>query len=420
MPVASVSDEHAPFARVILRTVVAPPSGTVTFLFTDIEGSTVRWELDPAVMSAALAEHDVLLRSTIEAHGGVVFSTGGDGFAAAFADAASAMRAALEAQDRVGLPVRMGLHTGTAVERDGNYFGRTLNRAARIMSAGHGGQIVLSDVTAALIRDDADVVDLGEHRLAGVDRAIRLWQVGGREFPPLRTSTAVAGNLPAPLDSFVGRTEELDVLSDLMRTHPPGDRGRGRRDGQDPTRDRSLPPRQATSTAACGSSISALARSDSAVVEEAASLFGLQAAPGRSVEDRLIEYLEPRTVLLVFDNCEHVMRPAAGLIDRLLQACPALKVVATSREALMLRGEHVMALGPLSMDDDSGDDSRGGCGGAVRRSTDRRGRTGQRRRRRAGGGARDLSAVGRDAVGDRAGRGTGADARHLGRVGTAR
>ena len=100
----------------------------------------------------------------------------------------------------------------------------------------------------------------------------------------------------------------------------------------------------------------ALAQSDSAVVEEVASVFGLQAAPGESVEDRLIEYLEPKARMLVFDNCEHVMRSAAGLIDRLLHACPTLKIVATSREALLVRGEHVMALGPLSMDDDSGDD----------------------------------------------------------------
>ena len=120
--------------------VVASPSGTVTFLFTDIEGSTVQVGARSAGDERGADEHDVLLRSTIEAHGGVVFSTGGDGFAAAFADAASALRAAVDAQDRVRLPVRMGLHTGTAEERDGNYFGRTLNRAARIMATGHGGQ----------------------------------------------------------------------------------------------------------------------------------------------------------------------------------------------------------------------------------------------------------------------------------------
>lgn len=332
--------------------VVAHPSGTVTFLFTDVEGSTIRWERDPGEMSAALVEHDALLRSAIDAHGGLVFSTGGDGFVAAFADAVEALGAALEVQERVRLPVRIGLHTGTAVERDGNYFGRTLNRAARIMSAAHGGQIVVSDVTAGLIRDDADVVDLGEHRLAGVERAIRLWQVGGRQFPPLRTSKAVAGNLPAPLDSFVGRSEELGVLSELIATHRlvsvVGVGGMGK-------------TRLAIEA---GHGLQhdfvggvwfvdlGLASSESAVVEETASLFGLQAVPGRSVEDRLVEYLEPRTVLLVFDNCEHVMRPAAGLIDRLVTACSRLKVVATSREALLLRGEHVMPLGPMSMGDD--------------------------------------------------------------------
>ena len=199
--------------------VVALPSGTVTFLFTDIEGSTVRWELDPHGMSDALTEHDVLLRSMIEANGGVVFATGGDGFAAAFADAASAVRAAVDAQERVRLPVRMGLHTGTAEERDGNYFGRTLNRAARIMATGHGGQVVLSDVTAGLVRDEVSVTDLGEHRLAGVERVMRLWQVGGRAFPPLRTSSVISGNLPIPLDRFVGRLDELGVLANLMKTH---------------------------------------------------------------------------------------------------------------------------------------------------------------------------------------------------------
>ena len=183
---------------------------------------------------------------------------------------------------------------------------------------------MLSDVTAALIRDDWDVTDLGEHRLAGVERVMRLWQVGGREFPPLRTSTAIAGNLPTPLDCFVGRTEELGVLSDLMKTQRlvtvVGVGGMGK------TRLVIEACHRGQSDVAGGVWFVdlSLAQSDSAVVEEVASLFGLQAAPGRSVEDRLIEYLEPRTAVLVFDNCEHVMRPAAGLIDRLLQACPTL------------------------------------------------------------------------------------------------
>ena len=188
--------------------VAVPPSGTVTFLFTDVEGSTVRSERDPEVMSSALSEHDSILKSTIEGNGGFVFATGGDGFAAAFKNAMSALQAAVDAQRGVLLPVRMGLHTGTAEERDGNYFGRTLNRAARVMSAGHGGQILLSDVTAGLVRDDAELTDLGEHRLAGLEAPMRLWQVGSAAFPPLRTATHAAGNLPTPLDRFVGRVKK--------------------------------------------------------------------------------------------------------------------------------------------------------------------------------------------------------------------
>ena len=134
--------------------VVALPTGTVTFLFTDVEGSTRRWEGDPRAMGALLAEHDEVLRSVIDSHGGYVFSTAGDGVAAAFADPLEAVTAAMEAQETLSLPVRMGVHTGTAEERAGNYFGRTLNRAARVMSAGHGGQILISDATAALVGDD--------------------------------------------------------------------------------------------------------------------------------------------------------------------------------------------------------------------------------------------------------------------------
>src|SRR5687768_6697981 len=144
------------------RRMAALPSGTVTFLFTDIVGSTASWERDPDAMSADVARHDRAMRDAIAQHGGYVFATGGDGFAAAFSDAVPALRAAMAAQAAVGLPVRMGLHTGTAEERDGNYFGRTLNRAARLMAAGHGGQILVSETTVALVRDEVEVRDLGE------------------------------------------------------------------------------------------------------------------------------------------------------------------------------------------------------------------------------------------------------------------
>ena len=163
------------------------PTGTVTFLFTDIEGSTALWEQDDS-MGVSLAEHDQLLLSTIRDHGGYVFASGGDGFAAAFSDPVAALRAAIETRAGLLLPVRMGLHTGTADERDGNYFGKTLNRGARVMAAGHGGQILMSDATASLVCDETRLTDLGVHRFAGLEAPLRLWQVGVEQHPALRTA----------------------------------------------------------------------------------------------------------------------------------------------------------------------------------------------------------------------------------------
>src|SRR3954454_7155016 len=154
------------------------PSGTVTFLFTDIEGSTARWERQPEAMRAALARHDALLRAAIVEHGGHVVKTMGDAFHAAFARAPDAVASAIDAQRRLRaepwdevapLRVRMALHTGAAEERDGDYYGPPLNRAARLLSAGHGGQVLLSEVTAGLAREslspDVGLLDLGRHRL---------------------------------------------------------------------------------------------------------------------------------------------------------------------------------------------------------------------------------------------------------------
>ena len=189
-----------------------PPSGTATFLFTDIEGSTRLWEDHPEEMEAAVERHDAILRSVIEDGGGYVFTTAGDAFAAAFARAADAVSTAKLAQDRLSgeswppstqIRVRMGLHTGEAQERDGDYFGSALNRAARIMSAGHGGQVLLSAATVAII-DKADVVDLGEHRLKDLAAPERLHQVGAGRFPPLRVLDASLHNLPAARSELIG------------------------------------------------------------------------------------------------------------------------------------------------------------------------------------------------------------------------
>ena len=185
---------------------VGAPSGTVTFLFTDIEGSTGLWQKDESAMRAALERHDSILRSTIGGRGGYVFSTGGDGFGVAFARAGDAVAAAVDAQSKLVeepwpegalIRVRMGLHTGEVTERDGDYFGTAVNQTARLMAVAHGGQVVCSRATAELGGAEVELVDLGEHRLRDLDRPMQVFQVGaeglGDEFPPLRSLDAFPG-----------------------------------------------------------------------------------------------------------------------------------------------------------------------------------------------------------------------------------
>jgi hypothetical protein len=198
----------------------------VTFLFTDIEGSTGLWESAPDAMSTALARHDMIVRDAIEAHGGYVFATGGDGFAAAFGSAPDAIAAAESAQAALSreawpegavLAVRMGLHTGVVEERNGDYFGPAVNRAARIMAAGHGGQALVSTATAALACG-MTLADLGEHSFAGRDAPQRVYQLGEGSFAPLRSVSAVPSNLPAERSVFVGRERELAMVAGLVRS----------------------------------------------------------------------------------------------------------------------------------------------------------------------------------------------------------
>jgi class 3 adenylate cyclase len=193
-------------------------SGTVTFLFTDIEGSTRLWEEDEPSMRQAVARHDQLLGEVIADQGGVVFSTMGDGLAVAFQSASAAVSCAAEAQRRLDrepwgttrpLRVRMGLHTGEAELRGGDYFGTAVNRAARLAAVGHGGQVICSSATAEVSDSDIGLVDLGEHRLRDLDRPMHVFQIGGGSFPPLRSLNTFPGNLPTQLTSFVGRQEEL-------------------------------------------------------------------------------------------------------------------------------------------------------------------------------------------------------------------
>ncbi len=198
------------------------PSGVVTFLFTDVEGSTRRWEADANGMRAALAAHDEALRAAIEEHGGFMFKHTGDGVCAAFASPRSAVDAAVAAQRALELPVRMGIATGEAELRGADYFGAVLNRAARVMAAGHGGQILLAESTAGLLTG-VDLVDLGPRRLRDLPTAVGVFQVRAAglrtEFPPLRALDASPGNLRAATTSFIGRESEVAEVQAAVKAH---------------------------------------------------------------------------------------------------------------------------------------------------------------------------------------------------------
>ena len=199
-----------------------PPTGVVTFLFTDIEGSTRRWEADADAMRAALLAHDDVSRTAIESHGGYLFSHTGDGVVAAFTSPKSAVDAAIAAQQTLELPVRMGLATGEAELRDGDYFGTVLNRAARVMAAGHGGQILVADSTAGLL-SGVDLVDLGPRRLRDVSMPVGVFQVRSAglraEFPSLRALDTTPGNLRPATTSLIGRESEIDAIKTAVRSH---------------------------------------------------------------------------------------------------------------------------------------------------------------------------------------------------------
>ncbi|MGE5463476.1 MAG: adenylate/guanylate cyclase domain-containing protein, partial [Syntrophothermus sp.] len=211
------------------------PTGTATFLFTDIEGSTRLWEKHPQEMESALARHDSILREAVESNHGFVIKTTGDGFHAVFEKAVDALRAAIRAQselhtvfsppsETVHLKARMGIHTGEAELRDGDYFGQSLNRAARLMSVGHGGQILLSAVTCELAREhlpqEVSLLDLGEHTLKDLARAEHIFQLNVPglpvQFPALKTLNVIPNNLPLQLTSFIGREKEIEEVRKLI------------------------------------------------------------------------------------------------------------------------------------------------------------------------------------------------------------
>ncbi len=329
-----------------------PPSGIVTFLFTDVEGSTRRWESDPDAMRAALAAHDEVLRRTIETHGGWLFKHTGDGVCAAFASPRSAVDAAVAAQLGLELPVRMGLATGETELRDADYFGAVLNRAARVMAAGHGGQILLADSTAGLI-SGVDLMDLGPRRLRDLPTPLGVFQVrapGLRiDFPALRALDTSPGNLRQALTSFVGRESEVGQVQTALKAHRlvtlTGVGGVGK------TRLALQVASDLADEFPDGVWLFELAAvTDPAAVPDAvATVLGITQQPGKTVTESVAGALEGRVRLLVFDNCEHVRDAAADLIEDILAHSSSVRILATSRERLEVADEQLWSVPSLDI-----------------------------------------------------------------------
>ncbi len=344
---------------------------TLAFLFTDIEGSTALWERFPGTMARSLERHDEILRGSVEACAGEVVKTMGDGFMAVFGTARDGVRACLQAQldlarepwNETGpLRVRMGLHAGDAVETDGDYHGPAVNRTARVMAAGHGGQVLLSAAVADLVADElpsgATLRDLGEHRLKSLGRPERIFQLVHpdlqTDFPALVTVHDRSRELPLEASALIGRATELERIEArlqddsvrLLTLVGPGGIGKTR-----------LALRIASSLdGAFGDGVFFIdlhaARGAASVLVAIARAVGLADASEGLQLDELVAHLAGRHCLLVLDNFEQAVA-AAPTISRMLDDCPGPKVLVTSREALNVRGEHRFPVPPLTLPEEA-------------------------------------------------------------------
>lgn len=338
------------------------PSGHVTFLFTDVQGSTVLWDQQHDAMHAALTEHDAILLGAIADNDGYVFSTAGDSFGAAFPTADGAVRTATSAQVALAaassdltLVIRIGIHSGEASIRDGNYFGIEVNRAARIMAVAHGGQILVSQAVANELGDGAPVADLGEHWLKDLPRPERIYQLNhaGLEshFPKLATVQDASATLPTPLTRFVGREQELgelnQILGDSRLVTLTGSGGAGK------TRLALQVASDAHYRFPGGVRVVELAAvtEGDVLIDEVAQVFGVQANADTAITDSLISTIGTSRGLLILDNCEQLVAPVKALVRDILAACPHLKVLCTSREILDLTGEAVYRVPSMSIPD---------------------------------------------------------------------
>ncbi len=346
------------------------PSGTVTFLFTDIEGSTRLWEHDGARMSQALAAHDAIARRAVESRHGSVVKMTGDGMYAVFDDALDALGATLDMQQAladpnvtggVALHVRCGVHAGVVERRDNDYFGSPVNRAARIMSAAHGGQVLLSQTVVDRVRDmlprAVSLRDLGNVRLKDLATPEHVYQVIHpqlrQEFPALRSLEGTPNNLPQQATSFIGRDRALDELAALLAKARiltlTGSGGCGK------TRLGLHLAADALEQFADGTWLVELAPlSDPGLVPQTvAKVLGLKEETGKPIVETVTEHLKDKRTLLILDNCEHLLDVCASLADAIARRCPDVKILATSREALGIGGEQAYRVPSLSIPDPS-------------------------------------------------------------------
>ncbi len=332
------------------------PSGTVTFLFTDVARSTHLWENHPDDMSAALVRHDQIVRDAIESSDGYIFSLAGDQFVAAFHRVGDALDAASAAQTQLAaepwpattpIRIRIGIHSGEAEERDNDYFGPVLNRTARIVGAIHPGQTVLSSAAAELA-DSHGLMDLGAHRLKDLAAQEQLWQVGTERFPALRSLRENRHNLPVERTPLIGRSNDIAaIVKTLDRSRLVTLLGIG---GSGKTR-------LATAVAAEVEDrfpdgvwfVDLVPTADQeGVVEAIASAVGLRLT-GTDLLGALTEQADRKNFLLVLDNCEHVTDDVADVVDVMMERTDSVQIIATSREPLDLEDEHQVRVEPLAV-----------------------------------------------------------------------
>ena len=342
------------------------PSGTVAFLFSDIEGSTQRWETAREAMQRAVERHETLIRAAVERYNGCVFKTVGDAFCCSFRSTREALGAALSIQGALGaenfdavggLAVRIGVHAGVAQERDGDYFGPALNRVARLMSIGHGGQILLSNAAYELVKDDPPAEttfnDLGSHQLKDLHKPERVWQAaaGGtaQAHPPLRSVASFPNNLPLQVTTFHGREDDIQEVKRHLQEHRLltifGAGGVGK------TRLAIQAGAELLERFSDGVWVADLSpiNEEHSVVSVVAQALSVDQSQGSLNDEAIVTWLRHKQLLLILDNCEHMLDPVARLADAINHRCEGVRVLVTSRQALGLIGELVFRLPSLAV-----------------------------------------------------------------------